>query len=176
MGIIKIHFNYMSKAISLQFPELIYFEDFGGDFNAYFKAVYLIFENHFIKSQPVYDGLNVSAPKQPLVDDKHHRTFYHITHEGEDEKNRNPDFRRMERIRYPKFVIDNCPHSELLIWEKTIGRDQRIHILNEVEQYLVVLTKRKTYLMLCTAFFIEQEHTIKKKLKEYEAYKNAKTA
>jgi len=41
---------------------------------------------------------------------------------------------------------------------------------------LVVLTRRKDYLMLCTAFYIEQEHTVRKKIKEYEAYKKTKTA
>jgi len=166
----------MSEVIELSFPDLIFFEDYNGNFQNYFQAVYHIFESHFIKSQPTYDGLSVSAPRHPLVDDKHHRTFYHITHEGEIENDREPDFRRMERIRFPKFVIDSCPHSELLVWEKTIGRDQRIHILNEEEQYLVVLTRRKTYLMLCTAFYIEHRHTVNKKLKEYDEYKKTKTA
>ena len=82
----------------------------------------------------------------------------------------------MERIRFPKFVIDTYPHSELLVWEKPIGRNERIHILNKNKQYLVVLTRRKTYLMLCTAFYIEHGHTVEKKLKEYGEYKKAKTA
>jgi hypothetical protein len=52
----------------------------------------------------------------------------------------------------------------------------REHILNEEKHYLVALTRRKDYLMLCTAFYIEQEHTVRKKIKEYEAYKKTKTA
>jgi len=159
----------------LVFPNLILFNDYSGDFKSYFQAVYTVFENDFIKSQPKYEGLKVSAQKHPEVDGIH-RTFYHITHEGEDEQNREPDIRRMERIRFPKFVITNCSHSQLLVWEKNIGRDDRIHILNEYERYLVVLTKRKEYLLFWTAFYVEDNHTLKKKIKEYETCKKAKTA
>lgn len=165
----------MSKESSLEFPQLILFEDFGGNFQNYFKAVYAVFENDFIKTQPKYKGLRVSAQKHPEVDGIH-RTFYHVTHEGEDEQNRKPDIRRMERIRFPKFAITNYAHSQLLVWEKSIGRDIRIHILNEYERYLVVLTKRKEYLLFWTAFYIEENHTLKKKIKEYENYIKTKTA
>lgn len=161
--------------MSLVFPQLIPFSDFGGDFTSYFEAIYLVFHNDFIKTQPIYEGMKVSAQKHPEVDGLHH-TFYHITHEGEDEQNRTPDMRRMERIRFPKFIISNCPHKELLIWEKVLGRDTRIHILNESERYLVVLTKRNGYLLFWTAFYIADNHTLKKKLKEYETYIKAKTA
>jgi hypothetical protein len=91
--------------MSLVFPALIPFGEYGGVFSAYFDAVYSVFHNDFIKSQPIYEGIKVSVRKYPEVDGMH-RTFYHITHEGEDEANRQPDFRRMERIRFPKFVIE----------------------------------------------------------------------
>lgn len=165
----------MSTEATLIFPELMYFSDYNGNFAEYFKAIYAVFVDEFIKSQPNYNNLKVSAPKHPLQDGIH-RTFYHITHEGEDEQDRKPDIRRMERIRFPRFIIDTCPHNQLLVWEKKIGHDIRIHILNETEQYLVVLTRRDSYLLLWTAFFIERKHTIMKKRKEYEAYIKTKTA
>lgn len=165
----------MSTANPLVFPELLCLNDFNGNFTEYFKAVYAVFENHFITSQPRYEETIVSAPKYPLVDGIH-RTFYHITHQGKDEKNREPDFRRMERIPFPRFIIENHPHNELKVWIKSIGRDERIHILNTNEKYLVVLTIRKGYMLLWTAFYIEHNHTLRKKMKEYEAYKKTKTA
>lgn len=76
----------------------------------------------------------------------------------------------MKRIRFPKFKIETHPHAELLVWEKQIGWDTRIHILNKQQSYLLVLTKRKQYVMLWMAFYIERRHTLDKKLKEYEAY------
>lgn len=160
----------MTYINQLCFPSLVYFEDYNSNYQKYFNAVYSIFEKDFIKNKPTFEGLSVSAQRHPLVDNKYHKTFYHITSEGEDEANRTPDFRRMERIRFPKFFINNCPHTELLVWEKTIRGDTRVHILNEEEQYLVVLTRRKNYLLLWTTFYIEHNHSLRKKKKEYEAY------
>ncbi len=165
----------MSKATTLLFPDLIYFEDYQGNFKNYFDAVYQIFSAHFLKSNPNFEGIRVTAPCYPEVDGLS-RTFYHITHQGDDEQNREPDIRRMERIRFPKFKIENHPHAELLVWEKKIRRDTRIHILNIAERYLLVLNKRKNYLLLWTAFYIEHNHSLRKKRKEYETYKKTKTA
>lgn len=165
----------MDKINDLIFPDQIYFENYSGNFEKYFEAVYTIFKHDFIKKQPLYDDKKVTVRRYPEVEGIH-RTFYHITHEGEDESNRIPDLRRMERIKFPKFVIENCPHFELYIWEKKFGKDIRIHVLNEKEQYIVVFEKRKSYFILITAFYIDKSHTLKKKLKEYEAYIKAKTA
>ena len=165
----------MSQATTLVFPDLIYLEEYQGNFKNYFNAVYQIFTAHFLKSNPHFEGIRVTAPRYPEVDGLS-RTFYHITHQGEDEQNREPNIRRMERIRFPMFKIENHPHAELLVWGKEIGRDKRIHILNVAESYLLVLNRRNDYLLLWTAFYIEQSHTLRKKLKEYETYKKAKTA
>jgi len=121
-------------------------------------------------------GIVVSAQKFPLVDDELHRTFYHITHQGNIENERRPDIRRMERIRFPKFMIENAPHDELMIWENTRGRDTRTLIFNEAEQYLCVLTKRRDYYLFWTAYLVEQPHRKRKLKKEYESYQKTKTA
>ena len=165
----------MSDSATLKFPDLIFLEDYNGNFHKYFDEVYGIYREHFLKSNPKFDGLKVTAPRYPEVDGLS-RTFYHITHEGEDEQNREPDLRRMERIRFPKFKIESHPHQEILVWEKEKGKDTRIHILNLDQCYLLVLNRRKGYLMLWTAFYIEYNHTLRKKLKEYESYKKTKTA
>lgn len=158
----------------LVFPELVFLNSYNGDFKLYFEAVYDIFKKSFITSQPRYEGLNVYTQKHPMVDGIH-RTFYHITHEGEIEHDRIPDFRRMERIRYPKFCIENLPHDELLVWEKTVGPDNRVHILNPIERYLVVLTERDGYYLFWTAYYIEYNHNLRKKLQEYQEYIKTKT-
>lgn len=105
-----------------------------------------------------------------------HRTFYHITHEGEDETNRQPDIRRMERIHYPEFVIEQNLHPEILIWKNRRGKDERILLFNESENYIVVLTERKEFYLFITAYVVETSHRKRSLLKEYEAYKKAKTA
>lgn len=165
----------MIEEKNLVFPDLIYLNDFAGNFQNYFNAVYIVFENDFIKKQPKYAGIKVSVRKYPEVDGLH-RTFYHITHEGEDENNRQPDIRRMERIRYPKFIIKNNTHSEILIWKNKRGKDERILLFNENENYIVVLTERKEFFLFITAYYVETEHRKRSLLKEYETYKKAKTA
>lgn len=163
------------SAIALVFPDLILFADYQGDFKTYFEVVYKIFHTSFIAKQPLFNGLKVSAQKHPEVDGIH-RTFYHITHEGEDEANRQPDMRRMERIRFPKFIIENSSNGAILVWENQRGRDKRILLFNEAESYLVVLTERKGFYLFWTAYYIEQEHRKNKLLSEYQAYIKAKTA
>lgn len=165
----------MSSPQPLMFPELILMQEYGGDFSNYFNAVYLIFDADFIKSQPRFEGLRVSAQKLPLVDDIH-RTFYHITHEGEDESDRKPDIRRMERIRFPKYLINSCPHEHILIWKNMRGRDTRVLIFNEDEGFLTVLTERKGFYLFWTAYYLTKSHSINKLKREYEEYKKAKTA
>jgi len=162
--------------LELEFPELVELNNFGGDFPSYLEYVYSLFAADFIHSKPKFMGRVVSAQKFPLVDGVLHRTFYHITHEGETEDERNPDIRRMERIRFPKFIIEKSPHEELMIWKNTRKRDTRVLIFNEAEQYLCVLTKRRDYYLFWTAYLVEQEHRKRKLRKEYEAYKKTKTA
>ncbi len=164
----------MIEEENLIFPNLIFLNDYL-DFQLYFRAVYNIFENNFIKSKPQYNGLDVGVKKYPEVDGIH-RTFYHITHEGEDEQNRLPDIKRMERIHFPRFYIDNTQHKDILIWENTRGRDTRVLMFNEEQSYVVILNKREGYYLFWAAYLVEQEHRKNKLLKEYKAYLNTKTA
>ena len=165
----------MSEENTLNFPDLLCLEDYSGDFSSYFQAVYNVFETDFIKSYPRYNNCKVAVRKYPEVEGLH-RTFYHITHEGEDENDRKPDLRRMERIRFPKFIIDNNQHDEILIWKNRRGKDKRVLMLNDNQNYIVILTERKNFYLFITAYYIEQNHRKRKLIKEHEAYKNTKTA
>lgn len=159
----------------LIFPDLILFDDFGGNFLNYINALYKIFNSDFIQSTPIYNERKVSVRKYPEMDGMH-KTFYHITHQGENENNRIPDFRRMERIKFPRFVIDNYKHEEILIWKNKRNNEVRIVLFNERENYVLILSERKNdYYLFITAYYIEQEHRKRKLLKEYEIYKKTET-
>ena len=160
---------------ALIFPPLETLEDYAGDFRSWFEAVYDLFVDDFVRSKPSFKGTRVNTKAYPLTEGKN-RTFFHITHEGADEQARLPDTRRMERIRYPGFFIRNSPHSELLIWENERGTERRILIFHEAEGYLVVLSKRADYVLLWTAYLVEQPHRKRKLIQEYEAYQNAEAA
>ena len=113
--------------------------------------------------------------KHPLVDGKE-CTFYHITHEGKDENSRLPDLRRLERIPYPRPIIDNSENEELKVWRNKRNGDERILIYHEQENYLVVLADRGTYILPWSTYYIEYPNRRKRLLREYEEYIKAETA
>ncbi len=156
-------------------PDLITLEEYKGDFHAYYEAVYEIFKHDFVDSKPVYRGKKLNLKKHPIVDGKEY-TFYHFTHDGNDEKNRVPNLRRMERIGFPRPMIDNSTNPSLKVWRNKRKNKNRILIFHEEERYLVVLDDRVNYILPWTAYYIEYDNRLKKLLREYEEYKNAETA
>lgn len=159
----------------LELPELILMEDFGGNFDAYNQAVYDVFQQDFIKSRPTFNGTKLRLKKHPYVDGKEY-TYYHFTHSGDIEIDRIPDFRRMERIPFPRPMIDNSNHTDLRVWRVKRGSKERILIFSETEQYLVVLEDRGEYILPWTAYYIEYPNKIRRLIKEYEEYIKTKTA
>jgi len=145
----------------------------------YEDFLYSIFRTDFIDSHPEFEGKDVRIRFHPIEYNKE-EAFYHVTcqdylKDGE----RVPDFRRCERIRWVRAFIENynCDSSKctgcdgIKVWEKPYKNNQRIHLLFEEERYIVVLERRDNYVLLITAFYIEQDHTLEKKVKEYHQYK-----
>ena len=160
-------------------PEIVELSEYGGNFSQYLEAVYEIFKAHFVDSKPTFQGKKLGLKKFPLVEGKEY-TFYHMTHEGDIENDRTPDLRRMERIGWPRPMIDNSEHPYLKVWRNTRrgrgGTKNRILILHEQERYLVVLDDRKDYILPWTAYLIRGNTEMSKKMKEYETYKKAEHA
>lgn len=159
----------------LELPELIALDDFGGDFSSFYEAAYQIFKLDFVDSRPNYKGKKLRLKAYPYIEGKEY-TFYHFTHDGDIEKERLPNLRRLERIGYPRPLIDNSEHIELKVWRNKRGTKDRILILHEDEKYLVVLEDRKAYILPWTAYYIEYNSKLKRLIKEYEEYKNTETA
>jgi len=160
-------------------PDIIELNDFKGNFNAYLEAVYEIFKKDFVYSKPVFRRKKLGLKKYPLVEGKEY-TFYHMTHEGDVENSRTPDLRRMERIAWPRPMVNDSEHPYLKVWRNTRrgkgGTRNRILILHEKERYLVVLDDRKEYILLWTAYLLRRQGELEKQLKEYENYIKAETA
>lgn len=159
----------------LNLPPMILLEHYGGHFLGYYEAVYQAFRADFIDRPASFRGVRLGLKKYPLVDGKE-ATFYHMTHEGADEANRTPDMRRMERIVWPKPIIDSSECNELKVWKNKRGRDTRVLIWHEEENYLVVLNDRGDYILPWTAYLVIHEHKRRKLKSEYEAYKKAEAA
>lgn len=150
-------------------PLLVLFSDFDGDWDRYLSALYAWFKQDFIDSKPAFQGKRLGLKRYPLTHGKE-ATFWHMIQEGEVEEERTPDFRRCERIRWPKPVIQNSEDPQVKWWVSVKRNENRIHIWLEDNDYIVVLADRKGFLIPWTAFLVTREHTKRKLRREYEAY------
>jgi hypothetical protein len=161
-------------------PPLELFEDYGKDWTEYVSTLYKIFKSDFVDSQPSFEGKPVNIRKHPMENDKE-EAFFHVTcQDYMKNRDRFPDFRRCERIRWIKGFIENydCASSCCLacdgvkVWEEDAprGTNKRVLLLLEEERYMVVIERRQAYFLLITAFYIEEDHTLDAKLKRYHAY------
>jgi hypothetical protein len=156
-------------------PLIIELNDFGGNYASYIDAVYEIFHNDFIKHKAHFGSHELKMKFNPIFQDRAY-TFYHMTHEGEVESERLPDLRRCERIGWAKPSVENVEIWNLRFWRQSRkNSENRVCILRDVEgdyDYFVVLEVRETYVLLWTAFISTHSHETRRKLKEYEAWKN----
>ncbi len=148
-------------------PPLVLLEDFGGDWAEFVEALYAHYEVDFVKSRPFFRGTTLSVRRKPKVDGKD-ATFWHIVSEGEIEHERIPDLRRCERIRWPRPIVDNSTSSGIKCWENQRRGETRICLWFEEAEYLVVLAKRKGYVLFLTAYPVTQDHRKQKLETEYQ--------
>lgn len=147
------------------------------EYVAYEEGLYSVFEREY-KYLPQYEGFNVAMKHfPPTYDEK--SGFYHLIcenyqHTG-NEEDRKPNFDRAEKILWSKFILKECvPRlcSDIKVWENTRHGKENILIFCTNVDYLIVLSKRRDYLLLTTAYPVEHKNRKKDLLKEYEAYKN----
>ncbi len=150
-------------------PEKVLLTEFEGDWSRYFQAVYEIFKRDFVDTKPFFRGRRLGLKSHPEYEGKS-ATFWHMISEGAVESERTPDLRRCERIAWPKPIIENSTDAALKVWAEPRGSNQRIHIWNEAEGYLVVLEDRRDYLLPWTAFYVEREHQRGKYTKRWKRF------
>jgi len=163
-------------------PALVLYEDYA-NWKEYQDILYKIFSDDFKNSYPVFDGKRVKIRYNPMEFGRE-EGFYHVTcQDYKKNGERVPDFRRCERIRWVRQFIEHyqCNFEEceacegIKVWEEDYHSNKRIHILLEEERYMVVVEKREKYCLLITAFYFDQDHGLRKKLKKYYRYqKNLK--
>lgn len=156
-------------------PDLVYLEDFGGDWQAYLEGVHQVFLNDFVRSKPTWPGKRVSLKRHPEYDGKS-ATFWHFISEGSREEERTPEFRRCERIGWPRPIIDRYPDrkpggDDPIRWWKSQRRNEERFILSLPDfSYIVVIADRGDYVLPWTAFAVEQSHRQQKLSREFESY------
>ncbi len=161
-------------------PELIVCEDLE-KWEEYEDLIYSEFVADFIDSNPTFHGRRVQIRKHPIEFERED-AFWHVTCcDYSKNKERNPDLRRCERIKWIRAFIENyecngfcCDECDgLYIWSTIYKptKSPRFKILFEEERYVVIVEQREKYCLLITAYYIDQEHRLEKMLKEYEKVK-----
>jgi hypothetical protein len=138
-------------------PPLLEFE---GDWDPYVDEAYGIFERDFVKDRPMFRGQRVALMGRPPEADGKDANFWHVFQAGEREQDRTPDFRRFERVRWPRAIVEAKP-GDVLTWRTTRTtqakrNDERIVVALPDFSYVTVLVQRKGYLLLWTAYCVER--------------------
>jgi hypothetical protein len=155
-------------------PPLVLLGDYGGDWDAYLNAIYAYFKRDFVDSKPAFEGRRLGLKRYPLTHEKE-ATFWHMIQEGRIEDERTPDLRRCERIRWPRPIIEHADEPAVKVWRNQRGREERVCLWFEDEDYLVVLADRGGYILPWTAYLVEQPHRKRKLQKEYEDYRRGRS-
>ncbi len=163
-------------------PEIIELKDFNGDWNLYENYLYNIFSDHFLNSNPVFMGKPVLPRKHPIYNGKY-ESYFHITcGHYRDIEERVPDFRRCERIKWPKAMIDNTECNCLgncdnyCIWKKQYRNTFRYSLLLKSEKYLVILEERVKYFVLVSAYPLTYSHAFHDQLEYYKKAQETENA
>jgi hypothetical protein len=155
-------------------PKLLLLEDYAGDWEKYLEAIYEAFALDFMVGKIPYPEKRFSLKRHPMIQGKE-ATFWHIISEGKEESERTPDIRRCERIRWPLAMIENIGTDRVRVWHqqrqnKRDSQERRIAVSLPDFSYLMILADRGDFVLLWTAFLIEQKSQQEKLRREYELW------
>jgi len=140
----------------------------------YIILLYQCFVIDFIQTRAVFRGVPLALKKHPLKDNKE-ATFWHMITKGEKEAERTIDYSRAEKLSWVRPTIENEAKPEVLVWENNRKGESRIVLWLKDKDYIVILAKRKNYILPWTAYPIIYTNTKKKLEKEYLSYVQQKT-
>ncbi len=150
-------------------PPLVLLKDYNDNWEYYVEVIYKFFCQDFVHSMPSFKNKRFALKRHPIIRNKE-ATFWHIISEGEQESERTPDLRRCERIRWPRPMIEALSSGNVVWWRNERKGAGRILIALRDFSYVVVLADRGEYVLLWTAYCVEQEHRRRKLRREYEAF------
>lgn len=150
--------------------ELISLDCFGGNYRKFECYLYDFFLNKIKNGGVTFLGKPLRVRRHPEYDGKE-ESFFHLTcKEQYGIQDRTLDLRRSERLHWIPQVLNSshfgCPDDCFKVYEKK----GRLHLLNVEDRYIIVLEVRIDYVLLVTAFYIEHDHSLRKKIKEYDEF------
>ena len=139
----------------MDLPDLVRFH---GDWERYVEELYEIYMKEVVNGGLKFGGLPVRCRRHPEARGKGFG-FWHVIQEGRVEEERLPDLRRCERIRWIPWIIRYAGRdSRITWWEERRGSNTDVLLWLEEEDYLVILAKRRGYMLLKTAYCTTRPH------------------
>lgn len=163
----------------INLPELILFNDYPSS-EVYLDTVYSFFKSDFLENKVWYQNQAIFC--DATLENNKAATFWHIVTNNLIGSGRPLDINRSARIRWPKPIIEGHEDEDVRVWENikkdSKGKNQkRIYFCFGDWEYLVILEKRidklvvseslKYYLIIFTAFPVDEDWYKKKLNKEY---------
>ena len=149
-------------------PQLLLLKDYNGNWEDYRKIVYQEFLDNIVEKLE-FLGLPIKCKRLELVSGMY-RTFWHLITDNREksmlDEDRTTDFRRCERIKWIAHIIRNHNDSSIKRWENKRHGNKNVILWLKSENYMIVLSKRKGYYLLTTAY-IHDELTAKRNLREW---------
>lgn len=152
---------------------MVSLNDYDGDWEKFLDFLYALFKRDFLDGAPQFKK-PVRTKFFPEVDHPKykHATFWHLISEGKIESERVPALDRCERLGWIRPVIERYRSSDVRAWEEIRhgqgrGIEPRIHIALNDFSYLVVLSERHDYVLLWTAYPINEQHSRRKLMNRF---------
>ncbi|MGI1828105.1 hypothetical protein [Ligilactobacillus salivarius] len=120
-----------------------------------------------------FRGKRVTCKKYPEYEGRDDAFNHLTTKDFHDDNDREIDLRRCERLKWikPGMMGDHQGKNCFLEYEKVVRGKKRIHLLNQYDRYMIVLEDRGDYVLLVTAYYIQYDNTLKKKVLEYHKFR-----
>ena len=84
-------------------------------------------------------------------------------------KDREVNFRRCERIGWIPHILNNYNDPQIICWERDYDKNTVLWLKKDC--YMIVLSKRKNYYLLKTAYY-HRRSKVKSNLRDREKYKD----
>lgn len=149
-------------------PDLIELDGFSNNWPSCCTRLYGEFHRDFIASRPEFLGKRVGVSRHHIVDGRE-AAFHHCITEEDDKGNRVNDYRRCQRLRWPRKVIEAVGTGQVMWWKEKQGSKRRAYVTFLDFSYIVVLEEMSTHCVLVTAYPVDREHTRRSNSKRYEA-------
>ena len=144
-----------------------------GSYEEIIERLYAIFRWDFIENKARHLGCDVAY--NGVIDEFSQgkvEGFWHvITRDDSSKTNRLIDFRRAERLPWPKPLMENPYHTQIkfFFYDKGSSRKGiRHYIWLEDYKYVVILQRKKSHYIWITAFYVEEwkQKDLRKKFEE----------